>query len=147
MKISVSVLVVVKYGACGDVLYIHVANFSPRLRASILVVENWKLVRFTTISGRPVCFHLLSSTRRESWFDRLWGLLWLKFFLSSGGCFGRFCSWNCGVWVVRWTVDWLREIVLWFRGLEGFWMLLIILVCDVEKRDASVLIRGQNPRG
>ena len=48
-----------------------VANFSPGLRASILVVENSKLVRFGTISGCPMCFHLLLSWRRESLFVRL----------------------------------------------------------------------------
>ena len=52
----------------------------------------------------------------------------LKFFLSSGGCFWRFCLCSCGVYVVRGTTGCLR-VVLWLRDLEGFYMLLCILVC------------------
>ena len=64
-------------------LYTPVANFSPRLRDSILEEENWKMVGFRTISGRPMCFHLLSSLRRESFLDSLWECVWLKFFIIS----------------------------------------------------------------
>ena len=62
-------------------LYMPVANFNPRLRAYISVVKNWKLVRFRTISGRPICFHLLSSRKQESLLNSLWEWIWLKFFI------------------------------------------------------------------
>ena len=41
-------------------------------------------------------------------------------FLSSDGCFGRFCLWNCGVCVVQGSVGWLHGIVLQLHGVEGF---------------------------
>ena len=81
-KVGVTVPVVALYGICGmRFLCIPVENFSPRLRASISVVENWKSVKFRTISGHLMFLHLLSSRRRESLLDSLWEWVWLKFFI------------------------------------------------------------------
>ena len=62
----------------------------------------------------------------------------LAYYDSAAHRFNHYTTRTLPPCIVQGTFGWFRKIVLWLRDVEGFWVLLSILVHGVEKCDESL---------